>query len=92
MSESDIAKLYGELKEIRAEIKNLSEAFNRAAYGDGFPRCTRNTNRIDHLEESVDLCHSRISGVKKWLVAGLVSVASMLANFAWNMFQSSVKH
>ncbi len=92
MSESEVAKLFGEVKELRAEIRSLTEAFNRAAYGEGFNRCSRNSNRIKHIEGGVELCHDRISGVKKWMIAGLVAAASALAGFAWDIIRSSMKH
>lgn len=84
MSDSEIAVLYGELKEIRAEIRALRDEVARA-YADGYPRCTRNTARIEHVEESFELCHGRISGIKRWMIAVLVAGASWAANTAWNM-------
>ena len=91
MSENDSGRLYAELKELGVKIDNLSELFNRAAYGDGFTRCAKHDNRLHHVEENVELCHQRISGVKKWLIAGLVSLISMLASFVWNVLQASMK-
>lgn len=79
-----------ELKELGVKIDHLTESFNRAAYGEGFARCAKHGNRLQHIEEGLELCHQRIGGVKKWLVAGLVSVISMLANFVWNIVRTSV--
>lgn len=91
MGDGEVNRLYAEPKELGVKIDNLTDLFNRAAYGDGFPRCAAQANRVRHLEEGVVLCHTRISGVKKWLVAGLVSMISLLANFAWNIIQSGVQ-
>lgn len=92
MSEIEVSRLYAELKELGVKIDNLTDLFNRAAYGDGFTRCAAQANRIQHMEEQVGLCHTRISGVKKWLVAGLVSIVSLLANVVWNILQSTWKN
>lgn len=92
MNADETAKLYAELKELGVKIDHLTELFNHAAYGGGFTRCATQANRMDHLEEQVALCHDRVSGVKKWLVAGVVSVASMLANVVWNLVHSSLKN
>lgn len=91
MSDDEAGRLYAELKQLGVKIDNLTELFNHAAYGDGFTRCATQMSRIDHLESGVALCHCRISGVKKWLIAGLVSVVSLLANFAWNMIQGNIR-
>lgn len=91
MGDNEMNRLYTELKELGVKMDNLTELFNRAAYGDGFTRCATQANRLQHLEEGVELCHERISGVKKWLIAGLVSVMSLLANFVWNLFQSTIR-
>lgn len=91
MSENEVGRLYAELKELGVKIDNLTDLFNRAAYGEGFTRCATQANRIHNLEDQIDLCHSRVSGVKKWLIAGLVSLISLLANFVWNILQSSLK-
>lgn len=91
MSESEIAKLYGELQTLNAKLDHLAEAFNRFAYADGGPRCARHSNRIKHVEESAELCHTRISGVKKWIVAALVAAAGMLINFAWDIIRSAAR-
>lgn len=91
MSENDTARLYGELKAVNSKIDNLTELFNRAAYGEGFNRCARHSARLKQMEGNLELAHGRISGVKKWLIAGLVSLVSLLANFTWNMLQSSIK-
>ncbi len=88
MSDDDSRTLYAEIKQLGVKIDNLSESFTRAAYGAGFPRCAAQNNRIGHVEENLVLCHERIGTVKKWLIAGLVSVISMLANFVWNVLQS----
>lgn len=92
MSDDEVRRLYAELKQLGVKIDNLTELFNRAAYGDGFTRCATQNNRLGHVEEGVELCHARISGVKKWLIAGLVSVVSLLANFVWNIIQTSVRN
>lgn len=92
MSEDESRRLYAELKELGVKIDNLTDLFNRAAYGDGFPRCAMQENRLSHMEEGLELCHARISGVKKWLIAGLVSVVSLLANFVWNVVQASLRN
>lgn len=92
MSDNEAGKLYAELKQLGVKIDNLTELFNRAAYGDGFTRCATQANRLEHLEAGVALCHTRISAVKKWLIAGLVSVVSLLANFVWNIVQGSIRN
>lgn len=92
MSDEESRRLYAELKQLGVKIDNLTELFNRAAYGDGFTRCATNDKRLGHVEEGVQLCHARISGVKKWLVAGLVSLVSLLANFVWNIVQTSLRN
>lgn len=89
MSESEVSKLYGELREVNAKIDNLTTLFNQAAHGDGFVRCGRHSARLKQLESNVELAHSRITGVKKWLIAGLISIASMAVNYAWAMLQSA---
>lgn len=92
MSDDEVRRLYAELKQLGVKIDNLTELFNRAAYGDGFTRCATQNSRLSHVEEGVELCHARISGVKKWLIAGLVSVVSLLANFVWNIIQGSIRN
>ncbi len=92
MGEHDISSLYGELKAINAKIDNLTELYNRAAYGEGFARCARQADRLEHIESGLDLAHARISGVKKWLLAVMIAVLSALASFAWDMVSASVKH
>lgn len=91
MNEDDFTRLYAELKQLGVKIDNLTKLFDRAAYGDGFARCAAQNNRLRHAEEGVTLCQERISGLKKWLVAGLVSVVSLLANFVWNVIQASLR-
>ncbi len=91
MSESECGRLCAELRELGVKIDNLTELFNRAAYGDGFTRCAAQASRLAHVEEGVALCHTRIGGVKKWLVAGLVSLVSVLANFLWNVVRGSLQ-
>lgn len=85
MTDQEARKLYGELKALGVKIDNLTELFNHAAHGDGFSRCAAHRGRIRQVEKSVELCHARVSGVKRWLIAGVVSAASLLANFVWNM-------
>ena len=92
MTDDEATVLYAELKQLGVKIDNLTELFNRAAYGEGFARCAAQNNRLRHVEEGVELCHERISGVKKWLIAGLVSLVSLLANLAWNMIQTSLRN
>lgn len=92
MSDDESARLYAELKQLGVKIDTLTELFNRASYGEGFPRCAAQNNRLDHVEESARLCHARIGGLNKWLVAGLVSVVSLLANFLWTVIQSSLRN
>ncbi len=88
MTEDDSRALYAEIKQLGVKIDHLSESFNRAAYGDGFPRCAAQNNRLGHVEENLVLCHERVGTVKKWLIAGLVAVISVLANFVWNVIQA----
>lgn len=92
MPDDETRRLYAELKQLCVKIDHLTDLFNRAAYGDGFVRCANHGKRLDHVEEGLALCHGRISGVKKWLIAGLVSVVSLLANFVWNMIQASIRN
>lgn len=92
MTNEESRRLYAELKQLGVKIDNLTELFNRAAYGDGFTRCATNDRRLSHVEEGVRLCHGRVSAVKKWLVAGLVSVVSLLANFVWNIVRESLRN
>ena len=91
MSESEIGKLYGELRAVNAKIDNLTELFNRAAYGEGFVRCARHSNRIKHTEDNVELCHGRISGVKKWLVGVVGAILAALAGVVWNLIHDLIK-
>ncbi len=83
--------LYAEIRQLGVKIDHLAELFNHAAHGDGFPRCAAHEGRIGRVEADVELCHSRVGGVKRWLVAALVSVASLLANIVWNMAQNSLR-
>jgi hypothetical protein len=92
MGESEVSKLYGELRELNAKVDKLTEAFNHAAHGDGFNRCSRHSVRIKNVENSVELSHRRISGVKKWMVGALITIAAMAANHAWSILQSAAKH
>ncbi len=91
MSEDEVHRLYAELKQLGVKIDNLAELFNHAAHGDGFPRCAVHESRLRHVEAGMERCHARVSGVKKWLVAGLVSIAGMLANAAWSMAQAMLR-
>ncbi len=88
MKEDDSRDLYAEIKQLGVKIDHLSESFNRAAYGDGFPRCAAQNSRLGHVEENLVLCHERIGTVKKWLIAGLAAAISLLANFVWNLVQT----
>lgn len=92
MSESEVSKLYGELREVNAKIDNLTNLFNRAAHGEGFNRCSKHSVRIKNVEASVELSHQRISGVKRWMVGALITIATMAANYAWSIIQSAAKH
>lgn len=91
MSDDEARALHGQLGELGVKIDLLTELFNRAAHEDGFARCAGHHERLKHVEEDMELCHSRISGLNKWLVAGLVSVVSMLANFVWKVLQTSIE-
>ena len=91
MPEDEVHRLYAELKQLGVKIDNLTDLFNHAAHGDGFTRCAGHEGRLRHVEAGVALCHDRIGGVKKWLIAGLVSVVSMLANVVWNMVQATLR-
>jgi hypothetical protein len=82
--------LYAELKQLGVKIDHLTELFNHAAHGDGFPRCAGHGSRLRRVEADVELCHRRIGGVNKWLVAGLISIVSMLANVVWNLVQNTL--
>ncbi len=62
MSESEIAKLYGELRAVNAKIDNLTTLFNQAAHGDGFVRCGKHSARLKQMEDKVELAHTRITG------------------------------
>ncbi len=88
MSESDIAKLYGELKAVNIKIDTLTDLFNQAAHGDGFTRCGKHSARIKQTEDKVELAHARISGVKKWVLGGLMGIASMAVKYAWSIVES----
>lgn len=92
MPESELQRLYTQIKELGVKMDNLTALFNHAAYGDGFTRCAAQDKRLCHIEENVRLCHTRISGVKRWLVAGLVSVASLLGNFVWNVVNIALRN
>lgn len=92
MSDDEMRRLYAELKQLGVKIDNLTDLFNHAAHGDGFTRCAGHDSRLRHMEADLSLCHNRISGVKKWLIAGLVSVVSMLANIVWNMVQTTLRN
>lgn len=89
MNDDDAARLYAGMKELGVKIDHLTELFRDASHGDGFTRCAAQANRLDHVEDSVALCHARVSGVKKWLVAGLASLVGVLANFVWNAIRTS---
>ncbi|MCC8181074.1 MAG: hypothetical protein LIP23_09230 [Planctomycetes bacterium] len=89
MESEDMVRLYGELQQVNLKIDHLTELFNQAAYGDGFPRCARQDDRIDHVVDSVALCHARVSAMKKWLWAGLVTVVTTLVNYLWERLRSS---
>ncbi len=91
MPEDEVRLLYAELKQLGVKIDNLAELFRHAAHGDGFPRCAARESRLRHVENGLELCHRRVGGVKKWLVAGLVSLVSLLANIAWNMARESLR-
>lgn len=92
MSENDIHALHVRMTSIDGKIDHLTEMFNRAAHGEGFHRCARHSGRLKRIEEGVELCHDRIGTVKKWLFSGLVGMASILANFAWDIIRTSIKH
>ncbi len=93
MSDTEVKTLLGQLQTLTAKVDHIAELVNRIAYSsDGSPRCAGRGARIDHLERDVELCHARISGVKKWLIGVLVAAAGTLANYAWAIIQSSAKH
>lgn len=83
MSDSEIARLHEELRVIRTKLDAIAEAFNR---------CGKHSVRLQHVEESVELAHSRISSVKNLLWGGLVALASGLVAFVWDMIKSSIRH
>ena len=88
MNDSDIAVLHGELKQLNTKLDHLTELFNRAAHGDGFIRCARQDSRLGHVETSLELCHARVSGMKRWLWAGVVAMATALINYVWERVKS----
>ena len=84
MSESDISKLFSELRALGIKVDNLAAIVDQAAHGEGFTRCGKHSVRLKQVEGSVELSHSRISGVKKWVVGGLITVVTMVARWVFD--------
>ena len=84
MSESDISKLFSELRALGIKVDNLASIVNQAAQGEGFTRCGKHSVRLKQVEGSVELSHFRISGVKKWVIGGLITVVTMVARWVFD--------
>ena len=83
MSDSEIARLYEELRGIRAKLDALAEALNRLG---------KHSVRLQHVEEKVELAHSRLSELKKLLWGGLVAAVSTVAAVVWDFIRSAFRH
>lgn len=84
MSESDIAALREDNRRLEEKIDGLCDTVNKLALA--FTKSSSNhSQRLKHTEDGLELAHNRISGVKKWLIGGLVGIASTAAKFAWDM-------
>ena len=83
MSDSEIARLHEELRVIRAKLDAIAEALGRIG---------KHSVRLQHVEESVALAHSRISELKKWIWGGLVAAVSTFAAFVWDSIKSTFRH
>lgn len=92
MSDTEVRTVIGQLQALTAKVDHISEVVNRIAYGEeGTPRCAGRLARINRMEQDIELCHTRISGVKKWMVAALAAAAGMLVNFAWDIIRSAAR-
>lgn len=84
MGDTEVKSLIGELRQLSAKVDHLTEMFNRAAYGDGFARCSRHSVRLKHAEDSVELSHKRITDVKRGWIAALIAVVSAVVSYVWS--------
>lgn len=84
MGDTEVKTMLGEIRELKAKMDHLTQMFDRAAYGDGFARCSRHSVRLKHVEDSVELSHKRITGVKRGWIAALIAVASAVVSYVWS--------
>ena len=90
MSESDIDVLRADNRRMEAKIERLEEKLD--ALVQAFKESSaRHSQRLNHVEADVNLAHSRISGVKKWVLGGVCAFASMAAKSTWAIVESIAK-
>lgn len=88
-------RLHGELKEFRAEVRAELRAVRDAlamAQTVGYPRCAQNNTRLEHAEADIELCHDRVSELKKWRLGALVAGAVWALEKVWGALQSKINH
>ncbi|MCD7896008.1 MAG: hypothetical protein LUG50_04960 [Planctomycetaceae bacterium] len=84
MSESESLFLVRRVERLESDVAEL-----RRALGETRERIAKNSQRLKTAESAVDLAHSRISGVKRWVVGGLITIASMAIKYAWSLIESA---
>ncbi len=87
MSEADVAGLREDIKEIVKKLDRLSDRVDELA--QAFARTSSaHSQRLKHVEGDAKLAHDRISTVKKWVLGGLIGIASMAVKYAWSIIES----
>lgn len=86
MSESDVAEITRSLERVEKKIDDVQKSL-----GGITERSAKHSVRIKQIEDNVSLAHTRISGVKRYLVSGLIAVASMAVSYAWNLVQAAAQ-
>lgn len=81
MSESEVGVLRADIRRLESKIDDLTKAYERSS--------AKHSQRLTHVEEDVKLAHNRISGVKKWVIGGLITIASMAVRYAWALIESA---
>lgn len=91
MSESDLAVIIQHLNQLDRTIEKAVDAIEKVndAVGKLTEKSARNSQRIKTVEGSVELAHTRISGVKKWIFGGLIAIVSTVAKHVWSLIESA---
>lgn len=93
MSDNSVSLIIHRLDQLEGKIDKANDAIGRVndAVGKLAEKSARDSQRIKHVEENIRLAHDRIGVVKKWVIGGLVTIASMAVKHAWSLLESASK-